>query len=301
MSIKGSSYPASPFSLDCFIDSAVISVPSRAPVTVGMQDRESASAQLAVSNFPAMLVQGDVKVSFGGTLCGAPPAACSIQGFRNVDSGVVINVTIPPSAVAGPTVLRVEFTGSPAAPRWGDAALAYNASSRVATTTFTYYVPAPSVSASMWCSRCVEYDWKSAIAPCIRGGKCGGGIPPLEGIMPATGGGTLTLLVDDAPMIPVDQDSGALLSPAVAAVHFGPAIGAFIFPIRLFRPPKDLAKSISIHSVKNQSSDSRKTVSLSLSLSLSFQALFSDPPSQARVEHQLKQPSQRPQQHHQPP
>ena len=78
---------------------------------------------------------------------------------------------------------------------------------RQASQSFTYYAPLPEVHKSDWCKVCPPGQ-----RTCIVNGRCGDGSVPSASKCPISGGGVLTVVVDNLPHISFKQTTGALQS-----------------------------------------------------------------------------------------
>jgi hypothetical protein len=153
------------------------------------ETRESGTTtELTVEGFGTVSSVGDLRATFGDS-------TAIILRVRNTMSSAIVTVAIPPALAPGAIVVGLQL-------------LKAGSAVREARSSFLYYKPAPAISIlPKWCPVCFE-----GRMACIVNGRCGDGTIPLEGRMPISGQGVITVYIDNLPVLPFDAATGELSS-----------------------------------------------------------------------------------------
>ena len=199
------------FDLAFFAAPAVESLaPSRATFDGRTADGAPAVVHLHVSGIPALASAADVRVSFGDVVCTGAPAPCAVLAFSNRPDGVQLSLSAPHMAAPQTLALFVRFTGAGQRTR----------SPREATAMFEFYAPLPRVLSIQWCAKCHSGP------TCLVAGRCADSVRPLDSRAPSRGAGTLTVVLDNAPALPVSADGPLPLGLAPPSLVLGGVAGA---------------------------------------------------------------------------
>lgn len=110
-------------------------------------------------------------------------------------------VQVPAVSTPKRVDLLVLFTGDQGPPRNGDPDLIYYRSTKSASTQFQYYAPSLATVQTLWCLQC------NAGSSCVVNGLCANGVEPLLSSAPLSGGGALTVVLDNFPTISLTTPS----------------------------------------------------------------------------------------------
>jgi hypothetical protein len=175
------------FIFEYFNNPEIMSVsPASATLTGKTTSEDGRSVWLKVKNFPALTQAKEFLITIGAHTCGAL-ATCDITAIKSSqekDGNVLfVRVRVPPATVPGKVAIRVEPSSNSADRRL-----------KKVDAQILYYRPVPVISSMRWCQTCAE-----KARTCILMGRCGDGSEPLDNLIPMSGGGVVTLQMEDPP------------------------------------------------------------------------------------------------------
>ena len=186
-------------------------VPRKATLAGKTASADGLCVSVTVEDFPQITSAGDVAVWFGDTYCDG--TLCYITSIASASNMLQFSVRVPPSDTAGDVPLTVRYVGSDEYRRSSS-----KRETKEAVTAFTYYVPLPVVQSAKWCKVCTGNRM------CIMNGRCGGGSAPSQTKCPTSGGGILTVVTDNMPIINFNQTTGSVKrTDAVVSLSLGTA------------------------------------------------------------------------------
>ena len=201
------------FTFDFFKSPEVIAL-SPATATLTGKTTSGNTVQITITNFPSVSSAGDLLLEFGKQICDG--SACGITEIRtsNVkgESVLFIRARIPSSAVPGNVVVHVQPSVNVPGRQL-----------KSVQTLISYYKPLPVISSVRWCQSCTEGS-----RTCIVMGKCHGSVP-LDSLVPMSGGGVITVVIDDPPdfkfvengQVTSAGSSNAIISLALGTYSYG--------------------------------------------------------------------------------
>ena len=178
---------ASRFLFEYFNNPEFISVsPGSATLKGKTTSKDGRSVLLKIKNFPAVTLAGDVLLTFGKHTC-AVGSSCEITEIRSsqeADGNVLsVRARVPPATAPGTVTISIQPASS-----------SPERQLKRAEAILSYYRPLPVISSMRWCQTCAK-----EARTCIVMGKCSDGSMPLDGLVPMSGGGVVTLQVTDPP------------------------------------------------------------------------------------------------------
>ena len=194
----------SQFLFDYFQQPKIVSInPPKATLAGKTTSADGQCVTVTIENFPFVASAGDVLVNFGSTECTG--TKCMITSMESVANKLRLSVRVPRSTQPGAVVMSFRAKSQPAhrEPRRADA-------------FFLYYVPLAVVKFVQYCKVC------AAGRMCIVNGRCGDGSVPLQDRCPISGGGVLSLDVEDFPAVSFHTSTGVVdTSEAVISLDLG--------------------------------------------------------------------------------
>jgi len=150
------------------------------------------SVSLWVDNFPTSFVS-DLRVEIG-------LVECSVISLQNLANSMYLAVTVPASSTLGDVDVTVTFVGKGPAPTGMGRTDDYTRTKRVASGAFAYFRPQPKIKSVFYCASCVFNE----AVPCVCADEIASVLGPETDtvLVPATGGGVLTLELAHAGVIP---------------------------------------------------------------------------------------------------
>ena len=194
-----------------YFETPLVAYASQIEGTVNGLTSDGSTMSLEVQNFPPISSGADVIVSFG-------TESSHVIDFITFKGGVFLTLHVPPAAnlAPGAITLSIQFAGAEPTPPGGQVGVTYERSAKVASLTFTYFVPLPEVISVKWCEFC------NIGRACLVNGRCKDGKVPKDRRAPLRGVGTLTVQMINAPEVDVDS-LGAISPDSVVSASLGEA------------------------------------------------------------------------------
>ena len=174
------------FSFHYYQDPSIVSVqPQKATLRGQTTSDDGQTILLTVKDFPRIDSAGDVRLAFDNLECGAR-ASCGIveiQASQQEGSRLTfLRIRVPTAHRPGEQT--ISLTQVNLSPGW---------QIKSVTTQFEFYQPPLTVRSARWCKDC------NGERSCIVMGKCANGIAPLRNLIPTSGGGSVTIVVEHPP------------------------------------------------------------------------------------------------------
>jgi hypothetical protein len=184
------------FLFEYFKNPELMSVsPASATLTGKTSSEDGRSVILKITNFPALTQAKEFLITIGAHTCGAG-AACDIteiKSSQDKDGNVLfVRVRVPEATAPGKVAIRVQPSSNSADRRL-----------KKVDAHILYYRPLPVISSVRWCQACAE-----KARTCIVMGRCGDGSEPRDNLIPMSGGGVVTLQMENPPNFQFLESNG---------------------------------------------------------------------------------------------
>jgi hypothetical protein len=175
------------FLFEYFKNPEIMSVsPATATLTGKTTSEDGRSVILKIQNFPALAQAKEFLITIGAHTCGAG-AVCDITEIKSSQEkdGTVlfVRVRVPAATAPGKAAILVQPSSNSADRRL-----------KKVDAQILYYRPLPVISSMRWCQTCAE-----KARTCIVMGRCGDGSEPRDNLIPMSGGGVVTLQMENPP------------------------------------------------------------------------------------------------------
>ena len=184
------------FDFEYYPTPAILDVQPRSAMLSGQTASDDGRSVLVVlEGFPSLNNISDLTIAFGdvqcdsGVNCGVSEMTYSQQRGATV---MFLRISVPSVDAPGEVTLSISAESSPGRLK------------RKVEAAFTFYRPAQVVRSVKWCEACIQGRTCMAMSFCAQGRA------PLHDLIPLTGGGTMTIIVDFPPAaLEFSEDNGA--------------------------------------------------------------------------------------------
>jgi cysteine-rich repeat protein len=196
----------SDFKFECYAAVSGFVFPAKATTQGKTTHKDGDRVDLWLSNFPHVSKPSDVGIRFGNIRCDG--LGCAILAVQNSVRGVQITVSVPANPYVGEVDLDIFYAGLCGSfIKYVNNLQAHNlqlqsnarCSERRVSMKFNYFLPTPTLLRAHWCKDC------PASGNCIQNDRCTAGHEPILHAVPASGSGTLALVIQDIAAVGVED------------------------------------------------------------------------------------------------